>query len=50
MSAGTEDLLMVRALRVYPKLQHPARRVEGSRNSALALKLANIANVEEDNT
>ena len=44
----SEDRLVILALRVDPEFQHAARTVEGTRNPAFAMQLANVAEVDED--
>src|SRR5437762_14054271 len=47
--AGREYVLVVGALRVDPEFQHAARAVECAGDHALALELADIAQVDEHN-
>src|SRR5262249_55460268 len=46
--ARGEDRLVVRTLGVEPELEHPARAVERAGNRALAVELAHVAQVHED--
>src|SRR5262245_44471245 len=43
-----EDRLGIRALRIDPELQHAAGAGEGAGNAAIALDLAGIADVDDD--
>src|SRR5207253_11009285 len=42
-----EHRLVVGALRVDPELEHAARAVKGARHAALAIELADVAQVDE---
>src|SRR6185295_18133959 len=42
-----EDRLVILALRVDPEFQHAARTMEGAGNAALAVELADVADVDE---
>src|SRR5437763_14870751 len=42
-----EDRLVILAVRIDPKLEHPARTVKGARYAALAVELADVAQVDE---
>src|SRR6185295_13583865 len=42
-----EDRLVVLALRVDPEFQHTARTMEGAGHAAVAVELANVADVHE---
>src|SRR6266516_1042000 len=42
-----EHRLVVRALRIDPKLQHAARAVEGAGDAAVAVELADVAQIDE---
>src|SRR5262245_41630075 len=44
---GREDPLVIFALRIDPELEHPARAMEGAGHTALAVELANVAQVDE---
>src|SRR5437762_3355582 len=46
--ARREDVLVIRALRIDPELEHAARAVERAGNHALPLQLANVPHVHED--
>jgi len=45
--AGRKNLPMVGSLRIDPEFQHPARGMERARDAAVAIELANIADVDE---
>src|SRR5205823_3215614 len=45
---ASEDVLVVGAVGIDPELQHAARAVEGAGDHALALELADVAEVDED--
>src|ERR1051326_4064148 len=42
-----EHRLVVRALRIEPEFQHAARAVEGAGNAAVAVELADVAQIHE---
>src|SRR5262245_830757 len=44
---GGEDRLVILAMRIDPELEHPARSMEGAGLAALAVELANVAQVDE---
>src|SRR5262249_26366249 len=43
-----ERILVVRAVRIDPELEHPARAMERPGDHPLALQLANVAEVDEE--
>src|SRR6476620_7402491 len=43
-----EDRLVIFALRIDPEFQHAARTMEGARHPALAMELADVAQIDED--
>src|SRR5262245_36520384 len=44
---GGEDGLVIPALRIDPEFEHAARAMEGARHAAVAVELANVAQVDE---
>src|SRR5512133_96230 len=46
--ARTEHVLVIRAFRVDPEFEHAARCVDGTRDQTLALQLAHVAQIHEN--